>query len=325
MSSSLSQKRQPLPTHTTSAGETSLQQAISEKGCNSTADNRVEKAAHHLFKGRKLVIATKHKKEEVIAPLLEEALGVACVVVAHLDTDVLGTFSGEVERCSDAVTTARVKCQLAMELTGCDLAVSSEGSFGPHPDYWFVSADEELLLLVDKKNLLEIGAREISLSTNFCGEEIQSELQLSAFAEKALFPSHALILRKDKATTAGMIKGITDWGSLALSFHELREKWGCVFVETDMRALYNPSRMAVIEQATLSLLDKVNTCCPHCSAPGYAVTHVKQGLPCGLCGHPTSAALSLVSTCPKCAFTSEKYYPANRMSEDPACCFNCNP
>ena len=33
-----------------------------------------------LFKGRKLVIATMHEKERVIAPLLEKNLGVEVVV-----------------------------------------------------------------------------------------------------------------------------------------------------------------------------------------------------------------------------------------------------
>lgn len=51
---------------------------------------------HQLFGGRSLVIATRHQKEKVIAPLLEDALGVKCFTIADLNTDLLGTFSGEV-------------------------------------------------------------------------------------------------------------------------------------------------------------------------------------------------------------------------------------
>ena len=35
-----------------------------------------------MFKGRKIIIATKHKKEKVIAPLLEKKLGLKCVIPA---------------------------------------------------------------------------------------------------------------------------------------------------------------------------------------------------------------------------------------------------
>lgn len=50
------------------------------------------------FSQRKLVIATKHHKEKVIAPLIEKVLGVECFVGKNFDTDTLGTFTGEVER-----------------------------------------------------------------------------------------------------------------------------------------------------------------------------------------------------------------------------------
>ena len=60
-----------------------------------------------MFEGRKLLIATKHKKEIVIAPILEKELGVTCFVAPDLDTDELGTFTGEVERRDDPFTTAR--------------------------------------------------------------------------------------------------------------------------------------------------------------------------------------------------------------------------
>ena len=82
-----------------------------------------------MFNGRRLLIVTKHQKEKVIAPLLEKELGVKCMVTENFDTDVLGTFTGEIERVHDPVTTARNKCHMAMELSDCDLAIASEGSF----------------------------------------------------------------------------------------------------------------------------------------------------------------------------------------------------
>jgi hypothetical protein len=59
-----------------------------------------------LFKNRRLLIATKHEKEKVIAPLLEQNLGVICFVNENFDTDLLGTFTGEIEEL-DPIATAR--------------------------------------------------------------------------------------------------------------------------------------------------------------------------------------------------------------------------
>ena len=121
------------------------------------------------FKGRRLLIATRHGKEAVIAPVLEEALGVRCIVPDNYDTDRFGTFTGEIPRAHDPVGTARLKCETAMDEYGLDLAVASEGSFGAHPSISFVPCNEELLVLIDRRNNLEIIARELSLETNMAG------------------------------------------------------------------------------------------------------------------------------------------------------------
>ena len=64
---------------------------------------------------------------------------------------------------------------MAMKLSKYDLVVASEGSFGPHPSIPLVPADDEFLLFIDKKNDLEIIARELSIETNFNGSEIKNE------------------------------------------------------------------------------------------------------------------------------------------------------
>jgi hypothetical protein len=171
-----------------------------------------------MFKGRNLIIATKHSKEKVIAPIVEKELGVKCFVSLDLDTDLLGTFTGEIERKDDPVTSARNKCLMAMELTNCDLAIASEGSFGPHPTLYFIPADDEILVFIDKKNGFEIIAREISTESNFNGSEIKTEKELLAFAANAHFPSHGLILRKSKEEYGDIVKGITSEAQLSKVF-----------------------------------------------------------------------------------------------------------
>ncbi len=278
-----------------------------------------------MFKGRKLVIATRHQKECVIAPLLEQALGVSCFVPYNLDTDQLGTFSGEVERLDNPLNTAKRKCIMAMEQTDCDLAVASEGSFGPHPTLFFGYADEDLILFMDKKHNLEICSTEISLKTNFNGKEISTEQELMDFAESVNFPSHGLILRDKQNSTTYMVKGITDSNLLFAEFKQLMKNYGSAFAETDMRAMYNPTRMDVIATATQKLIDKINSLCPECSIPSFDVTDVKQGLPCSLCGLPTRSTLSHIYTCAHCSFTNELCYPYEKKLEDPMYCDHCNP
>ena len=277
-----------------------------------------------MLSNRKLLIATKHEKETVIAPLLEMELGVKCFVAENFDTDVLGTFTGEIERKDDPISTVRNKCLMAMEKENCDMAVASEGSFGPHPSIFFVHGDE-LLLFIDKKNELEIFARELSTDTNFNGKEIITEKQLIDFAKQVEFPIHGLIVRKAKEDFTEIVKNITDWEKLKTTFQQFTEKYGTAFVETDMRAMYNPSRMKVIEKATKKLIAKINSCCPQCKTPGFSITDAKKGLQCMLCNFPTRSTLSYIYTCKKCSYTKEEMYPNKITEEDPMYCDVCNP
>lgn len=116
-----------------------------------------------MLRNRQLLIVTKHEKEKIIAPLFEDFFGVSCATPKTFDTDSLGTFSGEISRKNDALTTLRQKCLLAMEMEGFDLAIATEGSFGSHPSVFFAPANDELIMLIDKKNDIEIVERVISL------------------------------------------------------------------------------------------------------------------------------------------------------------------
>ncbi len=278
-----------------------------------------------MFDQRPLVIATKHAKEQAIQPVLEEALGVRCITSDTLDTDLLGTFTGEVERTLDPVATAREKCMRAMDASGCDLAVASEGSFGPHPSMPFVASDEELLVFIDRLNGLEIIAREISMTTNFAAEGIDDAEALQTFADKAQFPSHGLILRKARDSADDISKGITDSKLLYQRFDELVKKYGKAWVETDMRAMYNPTRMGVIADAARALVDLLQSRCPSCAMPGFTVTEVVPGLPCELCHLPTRSASRHLSVCKHCAYSEELRYPHGKTAEDPRFCEFCNP
>ena len=278
-----------------------------------------------MFEGRRLLIATKHQKESVIAPIMQKELGVDCFVLPEFDSDLLGTFTGEIDRADDALTTVKKKCLQAMASANCDLAIASEGSFGPHPSIFFASADEEILIFIDQKNSLEISVSELSLNTNFSGAIVNSENELKAFASAADFPHHGLIIRKQKDDFELMIKGITDWETLLSGYHKIKQDNGSAYIETDMRAMFNPTRMKVIETAAQKLASKIKSKCPSCQMPGFGAVEAKQGLPCELCGFPTRSTLVHIYCCKHCQFSQERKYPNGKKNEEPMFCDLCNP
>jgi hypothetical protein len=278
-----------------------------------------------MFSGRDLIIATKHKKEKVITPLIRDALGVNCLTIPDLDTDLLGTFSGEFQRLGNPLETLRKKCLLAIDTYNCDLLIASEGSFGPHPLMPFVAADDEWLMLMDRRNDLEIVVREISTETNFNAKTVLTENELLEFAHSVHFPSHALILKAAKDDFSGMQKGIQNEQELVEAFHRLYAYKKSVYVETDMRAMYNPSRMKVIESATHKLIAKINSSCPQCQFPGFDVVEVIPGLRCEVCHCATSSTLKHKLQCARCKYTEELLYPKGKKVENPMYCDYCNP
>lgn len=257
-------------------------------------------------------------------PVLEQ-LGLIPVIPKYFDTDRFGTFSGEIERLNDPLQTARLKCKTASEQYDCSLAISSEGSFGPHPTILFVPADDEIIVLSDRENGLEFKARIVTTKTNFHGALMKSWQDVEKFANATLFPSHALIARKEQRGGDGIVKGIQTWEQLkeiALTYLATHKQF---FLETDMRAMFNPTRMKAIEEVALKLVSSIRHLCPNCRTPGFDVVEVKEGLPCELCASPTRSTLSHVLGCQKCNYTEERRYPHQKTCESPMYCDWCNP
>lgn len=279
---------------------------------------------YKLLKDRTLFIATKHKKEDVLAPLFIKELGID-VKVAPIDTDAFGTFSGEISRIKSVVDTLKDKCFKAIETYGADLVLASEGSFGPHPQIGFVPCNEEYLLLMDIKNELEILVKEFSVETNFTSEIVKTQEELINFTDKIHFPSHKIIIRKSLTDFTYLKKGIGAFDDLIFYFNEIKALQGYVYLETDMRAMNNPTRMKVIEKAGKRLIEKLNKFCPKCSTPGFDITEFEVGLPCDWCGNPTQSILYSIATCSKCSFLDKKKFPYGKQVEDPQYCSYCNP
>lgn len=280
-----------------------------------------------LFDGRKAVLATMHKKEQVIAPILESELGLNIVVPSKFNSDVFGTFTNEVERMGDQLEAARKKGEIAMYQSGLNIAIASEGSFGPHPIFSFAPLNRELILFVDRDLELEITGYVANSNTNYVQKEVGSFEEAYEFAKSIGFPEHGLIVKKNAATTDQneIIKGITEVDKLRDSVTFFTKSQQAAFIETDMRAMYNPTRMNNIKLATLDLVSKMNSLCPSCQTPGFEVIEVKKGLPCQYCGFPTNMTLLQIYECKKCKHQKEIKYPNGNKHADPTYCNVCNP
>ncbi len=274
-----------------------------------------------------------HHKEQAIAPLLSAALGVKTRVPEHFDTDALGTFTRDVDRPADQLTTARLKAEAALDLTGETLAIASEGSFGPHPQIPFAACDREQVLLCDRTHSLEIVGEHISTETNYRSQTIHSFAEALTFAEAVGFPEHGIVVMPvvmpvaDRNPKEALAKGITTVAALkeavarALSLSAERK----AHIETDMRALYNPTRMKAIAQATQDLIQKIQQPCPQCHFPGFSIVQHRPGLPCQLCGAPTLLTLSVLYRCQHCQCQQSQSFPDAIRFADPMHCFYCNP
>ncbi|WP_317036032.1 DUF6671 family protein [Nodosilinea sp. E11] len=276
------------------------------------------------FAGRVAVLATMHRKEQAIAPLLETQLGVTVSVPPAFDTDGFGTFTGEVKRLSDQLSTARLKAEAALNCTGETLAIASEGSFGPHPQMPFISCDRELVILCDRQHQLEIVGECLSTDTNYRQQVVRNWSEAEAFAAAVDFPHHGLIVRVDETLIA---KGITAADELAAAVTTAIQQSanGTARLETDMRALYNPTRLKVIAQATEHLLQVISQTCPDCGCPGFREVKRWPGLPCSLCGTPTLLTMLVRYQCQQCSYQQNRQPADLPPQADPSHCPYCNP
>ncbi|WP_013324890.1 DUF6671 family protein [Gloeothece verrucosa] len=281
------------------------------------------------FKNRIAVLATMHQKEKAIAPVLESQLGVKIQVPENFNTDYFGTFTREIKRLGTQIEAARKKAEKVLEMSGETLAIASEGSFFPHPAFPFVSCDREIVLLLDKKHNIEIIGQEIANQTNHSHKTLKTFQEALEFADKIGFPEHGLVVMVSVNATeeSQIFKGINSQERLREAVEKAlaQSSDGKIHIETDMRAMYNPTRMKVIETATQNLIEKISQQCPECCCPGFDVVERQSGLPCGLCYAPTSLILLDIYRCQRCSFVQERRFPDGKQTADPSQCMYCNP
>jgi hypothetical protein len=278
------------------------------------------------YSGKEIILTTKHNKIKAIAPHFSSILQ-ADVTEYNADTDTLGTFSGEVERSGTQKECAIQKCLIGMNAMNKKFAIANEGSFGPHPYIGFISADIETMIFIDRELDFEIFLTEIDTNTNFHARRFDNFSDLDKFMKATLFPSHALIVRPNIWQDKSIIfKGIVNYSKLKEYFEYVKSKSedSAVWVETDMRANFNPSRMAVIAKLAKKMAERLLSCCPKCNTPGFGVTKTENNLECNYCGMETDLIKYFVHTCVKCDYL-QRHKRTDIEYADMSSCKYCNP
>ncbi len=277
-----------------------------------------------IYRGSIVALLTQHGKEKVIAPLLASTIDCQVRQVTGYNTDQLGTFTRDIPRPGTQLEAARKKARLGMELAGLTLGLASEGSFGVDPFTGAFPWNVEIIVWIDDTLGIEV-VGVASGTSNFSHLLAASWEEVEKFARTAGFPDHGLVVRPQHEDDPRIRKGITDWETLRDAF-----RWACgeadngrIFLETDVRAHMNPTRMKMIGQAAQDLAHKLCTLCPVCNTPGFQIMERVPGLPCEDCGAPTREAKADIHRCTRCGHQVTVERPGT-VSPAGYCNF-CNP
>lgn len=250
-----------------------------------------------------LAFLTCHHKDEAVKSALATC-GFEIVLYDAFNTDSLGTFTNEKARELTQLQTALKKAQLACELTGHSFGLGSEGAFGPHPQVHLLPWNYEVLAFWDVAHQHAIYAVHGTAETNFASQSVTSLEEANAFAQQSQFPSHGLIV--GSPSDSFFQKGIQDASAFQDLVKHALSLSSSVWIETDMRAHMNPTRMKVIAQTADKLQVLLSSHCPQCQRPGFGLTQHIAGALCKTCHSPTRLPKAEQWSCAKCDFTEIK-------------------
>ena len=277
------------------------------------------------YTGRAAVLATKHDKLPLVAPPLA-AVGLTVVAVA-VDTDRLGTFTGEVPRPGSPRDTAIAKARLAMAATGTPLGLASEGSVGPHPATPLLTLDVELVVLVDDDRDVIVWAAVTGTDTMAATQVVAPDQDPTGLAGRFDLPRHAVIVRPNQGPAAPVFKGLRHQADIAAAVAacaaaspDQRAR-----LETDLRAHHCPSRRPVIRLAAEHLATRLAARCPTCASPGWGRIDVVTGVPCDWCATLVDDVRAEIDGCPACGHRAERATVTPDATADPGRCPRCNP
>lgn len=257
-------------------------------------------------------LLTKHRKSLQLAPVLYD-IGIELVEIDFFDTDELGTFSGEIERTLSPRDCALEKARKAAELSGLNVGVGSEGSFGGGPVSGLMNWNQEIICLYQREPELIIYA---SAEGPTALRPIKAASLDELAAKMSDFQQQRWIVR----CPDGILKGLS--AAEVIGIHQASFTSWPVELEPDLRAMNSPLRQLMIQKAALNLAERIQSKCPECDGIDFWPEDKEFGPACQLCGFPTNEVKSLISCCKSCGYVESK--TLNETGNE-RFCDQCNP
>lgn len=275
------------------------------------------------YAGTVIAMGTMHGKERQVAPAFAAEIGARVIAPPGIDTDQFGTFAGEITRTLAPVAAASAKARLAMSTASVPYGVASEASY----DTWYgmLAVHQEILVFIDDSRGIRVVEGVNTPRTPGPPKQVESGHEAADAARRFGFPEQGAVV---KATVDGETrvfgKGLTDAFALveivdnAVAAADDRR----ALLEPDLRAHHNPGRREVLAALANRLAGRLATRCPACLSPGFGRVAVREGLPCRVCGSPTTLVAADILGCPACEHRNEDIRSG---TAEPRYCPQCNP
>lgn len=280
----------------------------------------------HPYAGQRIGLATIHAKELAVAPPFRRVLDAEVVVAPQVDTDELGTFSGDVPRPDALVETCALKAELAFRSLDVDCALANEGSYGPIDAVPLVPSGVEIMAFLDRRRGIKIIEILPTHRTNWRMLRFKAGDPNIPKAVKAIgFPRYGVFVNsmdygqpiKDLSTMDDVVSAVNQEAK--------RSDDGMARLFSDMRANRNPTRMLVLRALAFKLAKRLQRLCPHCNSPGFGSIGNRRGLPCECCGKPTHWVHFEIDGCSVCGHAETRPRKDGRKTAAKLSCKSCCP
>jgi hypothetical protein len=279
----------------------------------------------HPYANERIGLATMHAKDLAVAPPFRRLLGAEVVVPPALDTDTLGTFSGEVPRPAPLVETCAIKAELTFRTLDVDCAIASEGSYGPIDRVPLNPSGIEIMAFVDRKRGVRVTEILSTHRTNWRLLRFKAGDPAVPIAVRAMgFPTYGVFVLCS-SDMSHPIKGLTTLDDVvsAMNQEANRSEDGLAVLIADMRAHRNPTRMKVLRALSWKLARRLQRLCPECGAPGFGHVESRRGLPCECCGEPTHWVHFEIDGCSVCGHAESRPRKDGRRTASKLSCRSC--
>lgn len=269
-----------------------------------------------------------HAKELAAAPAFRRVLNAEVVVAPQLDTDELGTFSGEVPRPDALVETCAIKAELAFRSLDVDCAIANEGSYGPINTVPLVPSGVEIMAFVDRKRGIKLIETLPTHRTNWRLLRFKAGDPNIPDAVKAIgFPRFGVFVLCSSDMDHPIKTGLDTLDDVvsAMNQEAKRSEDGMAVLIADMRAHRNPLRMRVLRALSWKLAKRLERLCPMCDTPGFGSIGSRRGLPCEDCGTPTHWVHFEIDGCSICGHAETRPRKDGRKTAKKLSCSGCNP